>query len=71
MIYVEDANYRNRSELLLWHKHDGQDLKADYARATLKGLATLWSRPVHIRTMVEEKPTIWTHDGENFSEESE
>ena len=67
-IYVEDANYKNRGELMLWHKHDGQDLKNDYARETLKNICTLWSRPVHIRTQLEGKTVIWTHDGEKFGE---
>lgn len=67
-IYVEDANHKNRGELMLWHKHDGQDLKADYAQATLGNLAKLWSRPVHIRTQVEDKQIIWSHDGTKFGE---
>ncbi len=68
VIYVEDANYKNRGELLLWHKHEGQDLKADYARDTLSNLVKLWKRPVHIRTLSEEKTLIWGHDGETFEE---
>ena len=68
VIYVEDANYKNRGELMLWHKHDGQDLKADYAKETLKNLQILWNRPVHIRTDADGKPLIWSHDGTNFEE---
>jgi len=68
MIYVEDANYKNRGELLLWHKFDGQDLKGDYARETLQNLVSLWSRPVHIRTVSESKQVIWSHDGTRFEE---
>lgn len=67
-IYVEDANYKNRGELLLWHKHDGQDLKADYARETLKNVVILWKRPCHIRTEIEGKPMLWSHNGETFEE---
>ncbi|MCB9731267.1 MAG: SpoVR family protein [Deltaproteobacteria bacterium] len=67
-IFVEDANYKNRGELLLWHKFDGQDLKLDYARDTLANLVQLWSRPVHIRTLSDGKPVIWTHDGARFEE---
>ncbi len=68
MIYVEEANYKNRGELLLWHKHDGQDLKLDYARETLSNLSALWSRPVHIRTISDNKNVIWSHDGTRFEE---
>ena len=68
MIYVEDANYKNRGELCLWHKHDGQDLKLDYAKETLSNLVALWSRPVHIRTTSDGKNVIWSHDGSRFEE---
>lgn len=67
-IFVEDANYKNRGELLLWHKSDGQDLKLDYARDTLANLVALWSRPVHLRTLSDGKPVVWTHDGARFEE---
>ena len=67
-IYVDDANYKNRGEMMLWHKHDGQDLKPDFARETLMNLARLWTRPVHVRTEADGKPLIWTHDGVNFEE---
>ena len=67
-IYVEDANYQNRGELLLWHKHDGPDLKADYASKTLANIVILWKRPVHIRTERDGKEIIWSHNGEEFAE---
>jgi stage V sporulation protein R len=69
-IYVEDGNHQNRGELMLWHKHDGKDLKPDYARATLENLVKFWNRPVHIRTKTEDKTLIWSHDGESFEETS-
>ena len=68
---MEDGNYKNRGELMLFHKHDGKDLKADYAEATLGNLVKLWKRPVHIRTQAEDKTLVWTHNGEVFEEGSE
>ena len=38
IINVLDANYKNRSELLLEHVHEGIDLRMDYAYATLSNL---------------------------------
>jgi stage V sporulation protein R len=67
-ILVDNANYKNRGELMLWHNHEGQDLKADYARETLQSICKLWSRPVHVRTVSDGKPLIWSHDGVNFDE---
>ena len=37
-IVVEDGNYENRGELLLRHRHEGVDLDAEHARATLVSL---------------------------------
>ena len=54
-IYVNDANFENRGELLLEHRHEGVDLRVDYAKDTLKNLFSVWSRPVHLRTIVEGK----------------
>ena len=38
-IYVEDANFDNRGELLLRHDHQGLDLRADYAKEVMRSLA--------------------------------
>lgn len=68
VIEVVDANHENRSELLLVHRHDGQDLKADYARETLQNLAGLWRRPVNLVTRYENKGLMLRYDGQNHSE---
>ena len=68
IIEVVDANFENRSELLLAHKHDGQDLKQDYARDTLKNLGSLWRRPVNLVTRVEGKGLMLRFDGQSHSE---
>jgi stage V sporulation protein R len=62
-IYVVDGNYRNRGELFLKHKFQGVELKLDYARDTLANLQRLWLRPVHVETIVDDKPTIISFDG--------
>jgi stage V sporulation protein R len=68
VIDVLDGNHDNRGELLLSHRHDGMDLKGDYARETLKNLAMLWRRPVNLRTRVDGRGTLLRHDGQAFSE---
>ena len=62
-IYVINGNYRNRSELLLKHQHNGIDLKMDQAKDTLLNLQFVWSRPVHLETIAEGKPTLLSFDG--------
>jgi stage V sporulation protein R len=67
-ISVEDGNYKNRGELYLRHDHGGIDLKLDYAYDTLRNLQRIWTRPVHIETVVKRQPKIITFDGQDFTE---
>ncbi|MCA9067588.1 MAG: SpoVR family protein, partial [Planctomycetaceae bacterium] len=62
-IYVKDGNYKNRGELYLEHQFQGVELKMDYARDTLQNLEKLWSRPVHIATVIDEIPSVVSYDG--------
>ena len=62
-IYVVDANYRNRSELLLRHEYNGIALRLDHSSDTLANIQHLWSRPVHLQTVVDDKPTLLSFDG--------
>jgi len=62
-IYVEDANYENRGELLLSHEHRGVDLRADYAKETMASLVRIWKRPVSLSTLVDGKRAVLRYDG--------
>lgn len=67
-IRVVDGNHKNRGELYLRHQYEGVELKQDYAQATLQHLVTLWLRPVHIETVVNDEPTVLSFDGRNHEE---
>ena len=67
IIRVMDGNYRNRGELYLLHEHFGVDLKLDYAQDTLRHLHRLWTRPVHIETVADGRPTLLSFDGTDHS----
>jgi stage V sporulation protein R len=62
-VYVVEANYQNRSELLLEHDHQGVDLRLDWAREVLQALQRVWRRPVEIHTIVDGKQTLLRFDG--------
>jgi stage V sporulation protein R len=62
-IYVVDGNYKNRGELLLRHEYNGIELRMDRAVDTLANLQAIWSRPVHLNTVVDNKPVLISHDG--------
>jgi stage V sporulation protein R len=66
-IYVVDGNYRNRGELLLRHEYNGLDLKLDRATDVLANVQRIWSRPVHLQTVVDNKPTLLSFDGTEHS----
>ncbi len=66
-IFVVDGNYRNRGELLLKHEHNGIDLQLDKAADTLANIQHIWSRPVHLQTIVEEQPSLLSFDGADHS----
>ena len=67
-IYVEDGNYNNRGEMYLRHRHEGVDLKMDYARDTMRNLHKIWTRPIHLETLIEDKKRLLSFDGRDFSE---
>jgi len=68
LITVRDGNYKNRGELFLSHAFNGVDLQMDYARDTLRNLARLWTRPVHIETLIDETPTVLSFDGREHTQ---
>ena len=70
IINITDDNYKNRGELYLTHEHPGAeefDLRVDHAKDTLKALQSLWRRPVHIETILEEQRVRYTYDGETHT----
>jgi stage V sporulation protein R len=65
VIRVLDGNYKNRGELYLVHQFQGMPLKLDYARDTLTNLCKLWGRPVHVESVYDDKPTVFSFDGDS------
>ena len=64
IIDVVDNNFDNRGELLLKHTHTGVDVQMDWAETTLGNLVRLWKRPVHLETMLKDRPIRLSHDGD-------
>jgi len=70
VVEVVDGNFANRGELLLVHRHQGVDLKLDWAQATMENLYRIWTRPVLVRTILSEKHTLLRYDGKNHTSET-
>ena len=67
-ISVVNGNFENRGELLLEHDHQGVDLRSDYMRDTLINLEAIWTRPVAMKTKIDDKPVLVKFDGSDFQE---
>jgi len=68
VITLEDDNHANRKELYLVHRFDGTPLRRDWAVECLKNLAAIWTRPVHLETLIDGKKRVFTSDGDKVSE---
>jgi len=64
-ITIEDADFNRNSELLLKHHFESYELDVKYAQKTLEYVYAIWSRPVHLDTIFEERPVRMSYDGED------
>jgi len=63
-IVVEDGDYHRNRELYLKHIFEDQEIDIDYAEKTLRYVFQLWRRPVHLETILNEKPIVLSFDGD-------
>lgn len=64
ILTVEDGDYKRRGEMYLKHAFDGKALDPDYTERVLRNIQKLWSRPVHLETMKDDKPVLYSCDNE-------
>lgn len=68
-IVVADGDYNNNRELYLKHAFEGAELDANYARKVLEYVYTLWGRPVHLETLVDQERVVMHYNGEEHDED--
>ncbi|MDO8461883.1 MAG: SpoVR family protein [Deltaproteobacteria bacterium] len=68
IIQVVDDDYEGRGALYLKQQHEGVDLRLDYAKETLKNLYAVWKKPVHLETLVEGIPKLFSFDADGDKE---
>jgi stage V sporulation protein R len=68
-LQVEDGDYNGNRELYLKHCYEGTELDMRYARKALEHVQTLWGRPVHLETMVDDEATVMHYNGEEHQED--
>ncbi|MGQ9523827.1 MAG: SpoVR family protein [Armatimonadota bacterium] len=62
-ICVEDGDYRGNRELYLKHYYEDRELDLVHAKHALRHVYTLWGRPVHLETVVDGQPVLFSFDG--------
>ena len=66
---VNDADYNRNTELLLRHHVEGErELDIPYAEKTLEYVHRIWGRPVHLETILDERPVRLSYNGEKHSQ---
>ncbi|MCA1850606.1 MAG: SpoVR family protein, partial [Acidobacteria bacterium] len=68
-IMVADGDYNRNRELYLKHSYEGAELDTTYARKVLEYVYTLWGRPVHLETVVDDERVVMHYDGEDHDED--
>jgi Uncharacterized conserved protein, COG2719 len=68
-IEVTDGDYNRNRELYLTHRYEGVELDLKHARKVLEYLYTLWGRPVHLETRVDNEPLVLHYDGGSHDED--
>jgi stage V sporulation protein R len=62
-IQVEDGDHRKARELYLRHLYEGREIDIAYAERVLRYLHTIWGRPVHLQTVLDDQPCVLSFDG--------
>ncbi|HEX8143437.1 MAG TPA: SpoVR family protein [Pyrinomonadaceae bacterium] len=68
-IEVVDGDYNGNRELYLRHAYEGAELDSRYGRKALEHVYTLWGRPVHLETVVDEERIVMHYNGEDHQED--
>jgi stage V sporulation protein R len=66
---VMDGDYNRNRELYLKHRYEGTELDLRYGRKALEHVFTLWGRPVHLETVMDDESTVLHFDGEEHRED--
>lgn len=62
-IYAEDHDYLRRGELYLRHGFEDVELDSVYLKRTLTHVHHIWQRPVHLETVEENAPVLYSCNG--------
>jgi len=66
-IVVQDGDFNKKGELYLKHYFEGVELDVFYLEKTLPHVYTLWGKTVHLETRLDNKPVLFSYNGEKGS----
>lgn len=64
-ITVNDGDYLKNGELYLKHWYEDIELDVKYLEKVLPYIYQLWGRNVHLETVIENKPVVFSYDGKS------
>jgi len=64
-ITVNDGDYLKNGELYLKHWFEDIELDVKYLEKVLPYIYQLWGRNVHMETIIENKPVVFSYDGKS------
>lgn len=66
-IVVDNGDYSRNGELYVTHQYEGTELDPHYLEHVLPYMYQLWGRPVHMETVIENKPILYSYDGKKVT----
>ncbi|MBP1154451.1 spore cortex formation protein SpoVR/YcgB (stage V sporulation) [Paenibacillus sp. PvR052] len=66
-IAVENGDYERNGELYLKHMYEGMELDLKYVERTIPYIYRLWGKTVHLESVIESKPVLFTYDGKKHN----
>ena len=65
-LVVQDGDFHRSGELLIKHQYEGVELDLKYMERTLPYVCRLWGKQVHLHTIIEGKPIMFSYDGKKM-----
>lgn len=65
-VTVDDGDYMRLGEMYLKHHYEGLELDVKYVEKTMPYIHQIWGKPIHLETVIEERPVLFTYDGKKM-----
>ena len=66
-LVVTDGDYLRNGELYLKHNFEGLELDVKYIERTLPYVHQIWGKSVHLESVLDERPVLFTYDGKKVN----